>query len=175
MGAIRKHGISPALQKISIRSAEDPRGSQGSEGTGWAPSEGMIDFPVRGRRAPGEIIDFSFYLHRGRSAEDPRKTPAEVRGRRAPGGHPVKESSISQSGAGGHPVRLSISHRFSLAEGTGWPPGGGLPGGHRVAGHRVATGWPPIQKNQFRLHRGRSAEDARKIRGRPPRKSYLSD
>ena len=87
--AIRKHSISPAPRKIRGRSAEDPRGSQGSEGTGWAPSKGMIDFPVRGRRAPGETIDFSFYLHRGRSAEDPRK----IRGR-----------PLRKSGVGGHRV-----------------------------------------------------------------------
>ena len=71
------------------RSAEDPRGSQGSEGTGWAPSDGMIEFPFRGRRAPGEVIDFSFYLHRRRSAEDPRKTPRGRPLRKTPRGTPT--------------------------------------------------------------------------------------
>ena len=48
--------------------------------------------------------------------------------------------------------------------------------GYRVATGWQATGWPPIQKStEFRLHRGRSVEDARKIRGRPPRKSDSSD
>ena len=68
--AIRKHSISPAPRKIRGR---PPRKS----GVGGHRVGTQYSNEVRGRRAPGEIIDFSFYLHRGRSAEDPRK----IRGR----------------------------------------------------------------------------------------------
>ena len=145
---------------------------------------------MRGRRAPGEIIDFSFYLHRGRSAEDPRR----IRGRSAEdprGRHLRKATGVPPGGprwpaedppgkattllgrpprglkvATGRPRKIPWCHLGA----TGWPPGGRLPGGHWVAGHRGATAWPPIKKKQFCLHRGRSAS-TRKIRGRPPRKS----
>ena len=70
------------------RSAEDPRKTpsevRGRRAPGGHP---VVDFPFRGRRAPGEVIDFPFYLHRGRSAEDPRKTPAED-----PRGRPMRKT-----------------------------------------------------------------------------------
>ena len=97
---------------------------------------------------------------RGRSAEDPRKTPAEVRGRRAPGGHPVKESSISQSGAGGHRVRLSISHSTCTAEdprkirGRSAEDPCGSRGSRSTPGHRLPNfGDRPPRKIRGR-HRG---------------------
>ena len=83
--------------------------------------------------------NIAFRLHRGRSAEDPRKTPAEVRGRRAPGGHPVK---ISHSGAGGHRVRLSISHSTCTAEDLRKIRGRSAEdprGSQGYGGHRVGT------------------------------------
>ena len=151
------------------RSAEDPRGSQGSEGTGWAPSK---DFPFRGRRAPGEIIDFSFYLHRGGSAEDPRKIrgrpprkswiqkhtgpPASKFWRQATAEDPRKTPRKS-FGATGSILSCGACLPALWASGgstgwraTGWPPGGGPPGGHQS------------QKNSFAC----TAEDPRKMRGR---------
>ena len=176
--AIRKHSISPALRKIRGRSAEDPRGSQGSEGTGWAPSRGTIDYPVRGRRAPGEIIDLILYLHRGRSAEDPRGSRSWIQKHTGPPASKFWPQATAQDsrktprksfGATG-----SISSRGACLPALWYTVGFGWL--HWVAGYRVATGWratgwPPIPKKLFCLHRGRSAEDARKIRGRPPRKS----
>ena len=167
------------------RSAEDPRGSQGSEGTGWAPSKGMIDFPLRRQRAPGEIIDFSFYLHRGKFAEDPRKTPAEVvdpEAHRATSfhilaiGHRGRSAEITAEVIWCHRLHFELRGLSCSTVAFRWL--------HWVAGYLVATGWratgwPPVGhqsgKISFRLHRGRSVEDARKIRGRPLRKSYLSD
>ena len=138
------------------RSAEDSRGSQRSDGTGWAPGKGMIDFPVRGWRAPGEIIDFSFYL---------QKTPAEVV---HPEAHRATGFQIFATGNRGRSAedtaeviwcdRLHFELRglSSSTVGFGWL--------HLVAGHRVATGWPPrghqSPKKMFCLHRER-----------PPRKS----
>ena len=166
--AIRKHSISLAPRKIRGRSAEDPRGSQGSWGTGWAPSKGMIDFPVRGGRAPGEIIDFSFYLHCGRSAEDPRGS----RGSRSTPGHQLPnfahrpQRKIRGRHRGSHlvppaPFRAAgpVFQHCGLQVA---PLGGGLPGGHRVAGHRVATNSKKTVSPAPRKIRGRCAEDPRK-------------
>ena len=164
----------PAPRKILGRSAEDPRGSQGSECTGWAPSKGMIDFPVRGRRAPGEIIDFSFYLHRGTCSEDPRKMrgrpprkswihrhtgpPASKFWRQATAEDPRKTprksfgatGSISSCGACLPALWASGGSTASGWRAIGWPPGGGPRGGHQS------------QKNSFAC----TAEDPRKMRGR---------
>jgi hypothetical protein len=125
------------------RSAEDPCGSQGSEGTGWAPSKGMIDFPFRGRRAPGEMIDFSFYLHRGRSAEDARgsrgsgSTPASKFWAQATANDPRKTPRKSFGATGSISSRGACLPALWACGGstgwraTGWPPGGGPPGGYQ--------------------------------------------
>ena len=150
------------------RSAEDPRGSQGSEGTGWAPSKGMIDFPVRGRKAPGESIDFSFYLHRGRSAEDPRKTPAEVvdpEAHRATGfqilatGHRGRSAEDTAEVIWCHWLHFELRGLSSSTVGFRWL--------HWVAGYRVATGWrttgwPPGGHQSKKISFACTAEDPRK-------------
>ena len=127
---------------------------------------------VRGRRAPGEIIDFSFYLHRGRSAEDPRKTPAEVldpEAHRATGvqilatGHHGRSAEDTAEVIWRHRLHFELWGLSSSTVGFRWL--------HWVAGYRVATGWPPgggppgghqSKTNSFAC----TAEDPRKMRGR---------
>ena len=111
------------------------------------------------------------------TAEDPRKIPAEVvdpEAHRATGfqllptGHRARSAEDTAEVIWRHRLHFELWGLSSSTVGFRWL--------HWVAGYRVATGWratgwPPIPKKLFRLHCGRSAEDARKIRGRPPRKS----
>ena len=141
--AIRKHSISPTPRKIRGRSAEDPRGSQGSEGTGWAPSSG---FPIQGPEGTGRGYRFLILPAprkiRGRSAEDPRKTPAEVLD---PEAHRATGVQILATGLRGrsaedtgeviwrHRLNFELWGLSSTTVGSRWL--------HWVAGYRMATGW----------------------------------
>ena len=103
------------------------------------------------------------------TAEDPRKTPAEVvdpEAHRATGfqilatGHRARSAEDTAEVIWCHRLHFELRGLSSSTVGFRWL--------HWVAGYRVATGWratgwPPIPKKQFRLHCGRSAEDRRKI------------
>ena len=111
------------------------------------------------------------------TAEDPRKTPAEVLD---PEAHPASGVQILATGHRGrsaedtaeviwrHRLYFELRGLSSSTVGFRWLHWGA---GYRVATGWRATGWPPgghqSPKNSFAC----TAEDPRKIRGRPPRKS----